>query len=137
MNKLLITLFLSIVSINANAECFLKTAVADAVSTEIAIENVNNAMEANPLDVNGVLGAKLAVYVGLKFADDATRETIESVTCPLQMGLFGNNMAVALGAESIVSGLAPVIGIVTGLLYLSGAEFGPVTELYPDDMEVN
>lgn len=137
MKKLLVTVSLILLSANVSAKCFLKTALADAVSTEIAIENVSHAVEANPLNVNGVLGAKLAVYAGLKFADDATVETIEKVVCPLQIGLFGNNMAVALGAESIVLELAPAIGVITTLMYLSGAEFGPVTELYPDDSEVN
>lgn len=124
--KKLILAALFAASTTANADCFLATGVADVVSTEVALSNIRGAVEANPLGYDGMIIAKAATYVGLKFADDKTRETVNKVVCPLQVGLAVNNFAVALGAV----GAAPVFGLAAGLLYVSGARFGPVTVTY-------
>lgn len=132
MKKIILAAALTLTSMSSHA-CFSNTAVGDAISTKIAIQNVTGAYEANPLGVGGVLVSKAVVYAGMKYSDDATRANIEKVTCPLQAGLTGNNLAVAMGAGSGAGVLAPVIGVITGLLYMMGADFGPVDQIYNDE----
>jgi hypothetical protein len=124
--KKLITIAALFAATSAQADCFVSTAVADAVSTQIAVDNIRGAMEANPLGVEGVLAAKVGVYVLKKAVGGKFEQDIDTVTCPLMAGLAANNFAISVG----LTGLAAPIGVITGLLYVSGASVGPVQVYY-------
>lgn len=139
MKQILLTAAL-LAATSAQADCFLKTGVADVATTEIALETVKGATEANPLGYQGMIAAKVVTYAALKNTNPETKKQINNVVCPLQAGLAGNNAAVfMLGAEPITTWLAPAIGLGVALLYIAGAKFGPVpdSDMYPDPQEVN
>lgn len=131
MKKLLLTAAL-LAATNAQADCFVNTATADVISTEIAV--ANGAVEANPLGVGGVIVAKVGVYAAKKMIGGNTEKAIDKVACPIMAGANVNNLGLAAG---LASKITLSLGVVGGLLYMSGASFGPVAELYPNDMEVN
>lgn len=127
MKKLLLITLLAL-SPGANADCFLKTATADIISTDLAV--ANGAVEANPLGVGGVIFAKAGVYYLAKYSKPETKGAIYDVACPVMAGATTNNLLLAAG---VGSNLALPLGVITGTLHLMGAEFGPVPSIYNDD----
>jgi len=128
MKKLIASTILSLSALSAHADCFVATAATDIISTDIAVSN--GAVEANPLDVSGVILAKAGVYALKKYTGGEVEKTIDAVACPIMTGASANNFALAAGLGSNVA--LPLGGFVA-LLYINGATFGPVEVIYNDD----